>query len=277
MTRKSVKFRAKTQRCSVCSNYQLAVGVNDLLTVAPEVATEIDKNIHPEFDPRDYSAFSEKKLWWICRIGHSYEMSIRTRTQQRSGCTYCAGKKVLVGFNDLQSRNPELLKLWNFQKNSEISPNQVTTFSGKRVWWNCEKGHEWQSIISNIAKGSGCPRCAPGGFDQSKPGIIYYIQSKELNASKIGITNQGIKTLRLKYFESQGWRVIQTFDIQSGSQTRKIETLMLNWLRKDQGLPPYLSKTELAGGWKETFSLEALTDKQVIDRVTQLIQETNGI
>ena len=31
--------------------------------------------------------------------------------------------------------------------------------SGKKVWWLCKDGHEWQAIINHRNRGSGCPIC----------------------------------------------------------------------------------------------------------------------
>ena len=31
--------------------------------------------------------------------------------------------------------------------------------SGQKVWWKCSNGHEWQAIIQDRNKGSGCPIC----------------------------------------------------------------------------------------------------------------------
>lgn len=36
----------------------------------------------------------------------------------------------------------------------------VSKGSEKKVWWICDKGHEWQSAPYNIAKGNYCPYCA---------------------------------------------------------------------------------------------------------------------
>ncbi len=272
VTSKSVVFRVKTQRCSVCSNYQVEFGFNDLATVAPHLLEEIaDLN----FDPKSVSAFSERKVSWRCPLGHIYKSSIRNRSQQKSGCSVCSGKTVLVGFNDLRTRLPEVIELWNFKRNLDISPEEVTPFSARRVWWKCDRGHEWQSMISNISSGSGCPTCAPGGFDQSKPGILYFIQNVEMKANKIGITNQGIKTLRIKHFERLGWKRISESPIRSGIHTRHVETILLRWIRSDLGLPPYLSKDELKGGWRETFSMEALTDQEIIEKIRQVINQVS--
>jgi hypothetical protein len=58
--------------------------------------------------------------------------------------------------------NPELAKEWHPTKNSDLTPYEVSISSGKKVWWKCEKGddHEWESIIANRTKGSGCPVCS---------------------------------------------------------------------------------------------------------------------
>lgn len=35
---------------------------------------------------------------------------------KKSGCPYCAGLLPIVGVNDLQTTNPELMKEWDYQK-----------------------------------------------------------------------------------------------------------------------------------------------------------------
>ena len=77
-----------------------------------------------------------------------------------NGCPYCAGKKVLSGYNDLQTVNPTLAKEWNYEKNEGLTPAEVMPNSNKKVWWKCQKGHEWQAVISNRNNGNGCPYCA---------------------------------------------------------------------------------------------------------------------
>ena len=270
---RSVKRRVKVQQCSVCSNYQLEVGYNDLASVSPHLLSELAE---PDFDATTVSAFSDKKLAWKCSLGHVYQASIRNRTQQGSGCGVCSGRFVLSGFNDLRTRVPEVLEMWNYERNLDVRPEYIATFSSLRVWWKCDRGHEWQGVVANISSGSGCPTCAPGGFDSSKPGILYFIQNREMMANKIGITNQGIRTLRIQHFEKLGWKRISEHPMQSGIHTREAETLLLRWIRTDLGLPPYLSKNELKGGWSETFSMDALSDEEVTERIKQVIDEVSS-
>ena len=77
------------------------------------------------------------------------------------GCPVCAGKIVLVGYNDLKTIAPNVCEEWDYKKNNDITPEQLTSKSDKKVWWKCHKcGNEWQAIVSNRTAGSGCPICA---------------------------------------------------------------------------------------------------------------------
>jgi hypothetical protein len=45
--------------------------------------------------------------------------------------------------------------------NNQCSPDSVSRGSDKKVWWKCDKGHEWQTtILSRINLKSGCPYCS---------------------------------------------------------------------------------------------------------------------
>lgn len=52
-----------------------------------------------------------------------------------------------------------LMSEWNYEKN-DVSPEQLTVGSGKKVWWKCKNGHEWEATINHRNKGSGCPYCS---------------------------------------------------------------------------------------------------------------------
>ena len=70
-------------------------------------------------------------------------------------------KKLIVGINDLATVHPELVKEWDYEKNGDLKPTMVTCGSGKKVWWICNKGHKWETIIYNRVRfKSNCPYCA---------------------------------------------------------------------------------------------------------------------
>lgn len=151
--------RSSGRGCPYCSNKIILAGFNDLLTTHKELCNEWDYEKN-DILPTQVSAGSSKKVWWVCNLGHSYLMTIYDRTCSDNGCPYCAGKKILIGFNDLNTVNPKLASEWDYQKNGNLTPEMVTPSSGKVVWWKCNQGHEWQRRIASRNSGSGCPYCA---------------------------------------------------------------------------------------------------------------------
>ena len=55
---------------------------------------------------------------------------------------------------------PALTAQWHPEKNGALTPWDVTAFSGRKVWWICEYGHEWMSAVYHRSYGTGCPVCA---------------------------------------------------------------------------------------------------------------------
>jgi hypothetical protein len=114
--------------------------------------------------PYNVVAGSEKYAWWICDKGsdHEYKALISNRAKG-SGCPCCEGVKV-VPSNCLATTNPQLAAQWHPTKNGVLTPYGVTKGSGRKVWWLCDKGHEFPAAISNrsmiYAKNrGGCPIC----------------------------------------------------------------------------------------------------------------------
>ena len=131
---------------------------NDLAVLNPDLAAEwnADKN-HP-LTPEDVLPGSSKKVWWQCKNGHEWEVSINNRSRGR-GCPYCAGKKVGED-NNLAVLNPDLAAEWHADNNHPLTPTDVTTGSDKKVWWQCKNGHEWEATIGGRSQGHGCPYCS---------------------------------------------------------------------------------------------------------------------
>jgi hypothetical protein len=132
---------------------------NSILFSNPELVIEWNYEKNGNLKPEHFTANSGKKVWWKCDKGHEWEATVRGRNKGH-GCPYCSGQKVLKGYNDLQTSNPNLANEWNHQKNIDLKPDMISANSGKKVWWKCDKGHEWQAVIYNMNKGSGCPHCA---------------------------------------------------------------------------------------------------------------------
>lgn len=132
--------------------------INNLLKNNKILMNEYDFKKNHQFDLDTLTIGSDKKIWWICSKGHEWQASIGSRVRTGCGCPYCSSRKALAGYNDLITMNPELLKEWNFTKNS-ISPYEIGENSSKKVWWMCSEGHEWQAIIYSRTIGNRCPYC----------------------------------------------------------------------------------------------------------------------
>lgn len=103
---------------------------------------------------------SGKSVWWVGECGHEWDMPIVSRTSNGSGCPYCAGKRVLAGFNDFASAYPNLVKDWHPTRNGELRPHQVFKASGKVAWWKCPTcGYEYKKTVAGKADHPACPCC----------------------------------------------------------------------------------------------------------------------
>jgi len=113
---------------------------NILAIKNPELAKQWHPTKNGDLTPNDVTTGFNKKVWWMCEKGHEWYATICNRVNGR-GCPYCAGKCVCSD-NSLQSLNPELAKQWHPIKNNNLTPDDVTASSHKKVWWQCEKSHE---------------------------------------------------------------------------------------------------------------------------------------
>lgn len=177
--------------CPYCSGRKTLPGFNDLETWCKENAREdlvdewnAEKN---DISMSRISPSNNKKVWWKCSLGHEWDATISSRTGLRpAGCPYCSNppKRILLGFNDFASwcsRNhmEYLLKEWNYDKNV-IDPENVTFGSGERVWWKCNKNHEWRAQIHNRTNGSktNCPICSRTQTSFPEQAIAFYLIQK---------------------------------------------------------------------------------------------------
>lgn len=105
---------------------------------------------------------SKKKVWWLGDCGHEWEALVRNRAMLGSGCPFCAGRKILAGFNDLGTTHPDLAGELAIDLNDAgMRPDSISAGANKKVWWRCHQGHEWQATVNNRSgNGTGCPVCA---------------------------------------------------------------------------------------------------------------------
>ena len=118
---------------------------------------------HPEFakeadgwDPSTITFGSSKRLTWKCNVGHQFVTSVVKRTRRGDGCPFCSGKKVLTGFNDLQTTHPGVaLEALGWD------PSKFTAGSNAQKLWSCSLKHSYTtSIVKRISRNNGCPYCS---------------------------------------------------------------------------------------------------------------------
>lgn len=87
-----------------------------------------------------------------------------------TGCPSCGYSKkmqttrkqtIIRAKRDLVSKFPEIAKEWDYKKNGEMVPSEVSYGSSKKVWWICPAGHSYEARVSDRTgpHKSGCPIC----------------------------------------------------------------------------------------------------------------------
>ena len=164
---------------------KLVFGVNDFKTWCEQnnradLLAEWDNSKNLPITPNGIAYGTAKKCWWIGKCGHSYQASMNKRTSDNTACPYCSDShaKLLKGFNDLATTNPELLPCWDYEKNGVITPQEVMKGQHKLVWWKCPIGHSYQAMIYHRVQGRGCPVCRRENQTSfPEQALLYYIKS----------------------------------------------------------------------------------------------------
>lgn len=143
--------------CPYCSGYKVS-NTNCLATVYPELKDEWHPTKNGKLTPYDVTSGSDKDVWWLCKNKHEWNTKITHRTSNNRNCPYCSGRYPTKE-NNLFVKFPEICKEWS--ERNESHPADFTPFSLKKVWWVCEKGHEYKTtIVTRTSAKTGCPICA---------------------------------------------------------------------------------------------------------------------
>jgi hypothetical protein len=87
-------------------------------------------------------------------------------------------------------------------------------------------------------------------------------------ARKIGITNIAGSEKRLNLWKRQGFTLRAHFTHDDGGVILQLETRILQWLRRELGLPSYLDKEEMPqGGASETLSPDDPSDELLLQKI----------
>lgn len=172
-----MRISGKTRyRCPYCSGYRVN-DTNSLFSLNPELSKEWHSEKNFGITPSDVTCGSGKKVWWLGECGHDWEAVIGSREKGGHGCPYCANIKLLTGFNDMWTTNPELASLL---ANPEDGYKYMQC-SNKKTDWKCPDCGETikSKNIAQIKKlGFRCPICTDG---RSYPEKVVYVLLRHLN------------------------------------------------------------------------------------------------
>ncbi len=143
--------------CPYCAGQRAIAGENDLATLDPVLASEWDYGRNGELRPENVMPGSQKKVWWKCAEGHSWRAAIYSR--KNHGCPVCSGRQAIPGTNDLKTTMPAIAKEWDYEKNGDLRPEDVTAQSNRDIWWKCRNGHSWKAKPADRYRCNGCPKC----------------------------------------------------------------------------------------------------------------------
>ncbi len=139
----------KKLACPYCSGKKIGYG-NDFASLYPKLAREWHPTKNGELTPVRVLSKSKQKAWFRCSKGHDYYQEIYYLTKGH-GCPYCSGRKIGYG-NDFATLYPDLAKEWHPTKNTDLSPSKISAGSQQKVWWICNKDHEFEAHIRNRTK-----------------------------------------------------------------------------------------------------------------------------
>lgn len=151
--------RVRGSGCPICSGKRIIPGINDLSTLAPNLAKEFHPTKNVELPLQTMALHYNQPVSWKCsQCGHEWQASPNNRAAGR-GCPVCAHHCVDRDINSLAVINPSLALQWDEERNGSTTAYDVSPYDNRDYYWICEKGHSWPASPANRSNGTGCPYC----------------------------------------------------------------------------------------------------------------------
>lgn len=157
--RATISSRMAGKGCPLCSGNRAVAGVNDLATLRPNLVVEWSKK--NDKTPAEVTTGSAYIAIWECAAHrHEYTMMVAQHAREGRGCPVCSGRRILTGFNDFATANPDMAA--EFVRDAEgkgRTPHTVGANSHAKFIWRCAEGHEWPSEPAQRSAGMKCRVC----------------------------------------------------------------------------------------------------------------------
>lgn len=147
---------------------------NLLLDVRPDLKEfwNYEKN-HP-YSPSVITAGANFEAHWKCpKCGTEDTVSVKDMAKRKNPCIACyeIARKTASLEDSIVVRMPELLKLWDYEKNQKLTldPTSINPWSELEACWICPFGHPFTSPIKLVAEAfksgsTGCSACKYNQF-----------------------------------------------------------------------------------------------------------------
>ena len=123
-------------------------------------------------------------LWRCSSCSFLWEARVQSRVRG-TGCPRCR-KKASAGFNDIATTHPHLVSEWSSK--NDRSPEEFTAGSHYKAVWECEKGHEWETVVGSRTSGHGCSKCKRHGESKFEHHVSALLE--KLSGLKSSVNNQ---------------------------------------------------------------------------------------
>lgn len=152
--------RSRGSGCPYCSG-QMVCDDNSLATLNPELSSEWHPTKNDNSTPNDVTCGSNRKVWWICELGHEWEARISSRHGDELGCPYCTNQKTLVGYNNINHTN-NLISSALVNKDDGDTYTQGSNVKVEFQCPSCNKYLGFKKISDVFIFGLSCSNCSDG-------------------------------------------------------------------------------------------------------------------
>lgn len=250
------------------------VGPNYRALVENAEKTRISKNIFLERsrskhgERYDYSLVKYKnnhtKVAIVCPVHGSFLQNPGNH-MRGSGCQKCYLEKAQAHLVESARKRSKETKRGYVSRVKKIHGNKYDYSEVEYTTWDgaikiiCPVHGPFLQSANNHKQGAGCPQCAPSGFDETIPAILYYLEIETGPGTdpvyKIGVTNRTVWQRYPLTRDREKIKVLKTWEYPLGIDARKTET-KIRRMHKEmayQGEPPLANV-----GTSEMFSEDVL-------------------
>lgn len=136
-----------------------------------------DENV---LKPWEVRPASHMKFKFDCECGHTFENSLDSISRGR-GCPFCSKNRLcsspdctMCHGNSAESVE-RIKEHWSLK--NEDTPRSISKHSGRKRWFECKCGHEFEIRIADVTNGVWCPYCKNKKLCRSDTCIICFKNS----------------------------------------------------------------------------------------------------